>query len=245
MTTLARDYELALDAPPELLAIPRDSPGPLRRLRPYRHLLVAIGLIHTLLCAGTVFGWSSLEALLRAEGRFGPEPDRLFAMVFTCGAVGNYISNLPFGVILDRKGPKFLGVLASLLYGAAVACAAQGCATGSAAFLAIGVFGIGFAGPAVQLPTLCLACLFDDGAAAMSLQAAAFDGGAIVFAVARELADERLVTAASFLRWFLLARRGVRDFSTPPGGLGGVEPGAPLHLRHRARVLAARHARAA
>ena len=46
-----------------------------------------------------VYGWSSLEAILRAEGSFGESPDELFAAIFTLGAVGSYISNLPFGPV--------------------------------------------------------------------------------------------------------------------------------------------------
>ena len=36
-----------------------------------------------------VYGWSSLEAILRAEGSFGESPDELFAAIFTLGAVGS------------------------------------------------------------------------------------------------------------------------------------------------------------
>ena len=60
----------------------RPQPTERERLLPWRYALVGVGALHTLLCAGVVFGWSSLEAVLRAEGRFGPAPDELFAFVF-------------------------------------------------------------------------------------------------------------------------------------------------------------------
>ena len=87
----------------------QQQPTERERLLPWRYALVGVGALHTLLCAGVVFGWSSLEAVLRDEGKFGPAPDELFAFVFTLGAVGNYVSNLPFGALLDAKGPRFVG----------------------------------------------------------------------------------------------------------------------------------------
>jgi hypothetical protein len=88
-------------------------PNPDRdRLLPWRYSLCAVGTLHTLLCAGVVFGWSSLEAVLREEKTFGGEeddnnnPEKIFALVFTLGAVGNYVANLPFGALLDAKGPR-------------------------------------------------------------------------------------------------------------------------------------------
>ena len=35
------------------------------KLMPHKFALFAVGVTHTLLCAGTVYGWSSLEAILR------------------------------------------------------------------------------------------------------------------------------------------------------------------------------------
>ena len=36
------------------------------------------------------------------------------------GAIGNYLSSLPFGFLLDKAGPKICGVVASLLFGLGV-----------------------------------------------------------------------------------------------------------------------------
>ena len=96
-------------------------------------------------------------------------------------------------------------MVSSFCYGIAIACAARGCAKASPTFLALGIFGIGFVGPALQLPTLGLGCLFSDGGTiSMSVQAAAYDGGTFVFAFARELYDAYDVTAGTFLSFFLL-----------------------------------------
>jgi len=175
------------------------------QLAPYKTTLFVVGVFHTLLCAGTVYGWSSLEAILRAEGSFGESPDQLFAAIFTLGAVGSYISNLPFGVLLDTKGPKITGMVSSACYFVAFACAARGCTYASPTFLALGIFGIGFVGPALQLPTLGLGCLFSDGGTiSMSVQAAAYDGGTFVFAAARELYFDYGVPSGTFLTYFML-----------------------------------------
>ena len=225
----------------------RPQPTERERLLPWRYALVGVGALHTLLCAGVVFGWSSLEAVLRAEGRFGPAPDELFAFVFTLGAVGNYVSNLPFGALLDARGPRFVGCVAAVGFGAAVAVAARGCRDGDALSLAAGVFGLGFLGPAIQLPTLSLSCLFGDGALAMSLQAAAFDGGACVLALGRLAHDAFGVSSGAFLTAYLavpvfcfataLALWPIRTLEAPDAPLdrspGG--PGSPFLPRHRSR----------
>lgn len=230
------------------MVAPTPIMGERERLMPWRYSLVGVGALHTLLCAGVVFGWSSLEAVLRSEGRFGAAPDELFALVFTLGAVGNYVSNLPFGALLDRKGPRFLGCVASVLFAAAVALSAEGCRRGSPALLGCGFFGLGFLGPAIQLPTLSLSCLFEDGAVAMSLQAAAFDGGASVFAVGRLLKDAVGLGSGAFLTCYLAVpafcfvtaltcwpRRSLeavdQDVTRSPGGAGS--PFLPARLGSR------------
>ena len=61
-----------MDASPSSLPEVRlqQQPTERERLLPWRYALVGVGALHTLLCAGVVFGWSSLEAVLRAEGRW-------------------------------------------------------------------------------------------------------------------------------------------------------------------------------
>lgn len=188
-------------------------------LKKYRLMSAVVGVSHTFLCAGIVFGWASLLPILRSSS----SPSSLqnlstttYAQIFTAGAIGNYISNLPFGVLLDNRGPKICGVVASLLFMFALWL----CSMGTSQFyqtnftkngngdgglmLGIGYFALGFAGPAIQIPTLHLAKLFqrpqqiiknksnsknnnDSGgggdAAYMSAQAAAFDGGTAIFAL--------------------------------------------------------------
>jgi len=97
---------------------------------------------------------------------------------------------LPFGVILDKYGPKKTGIIASILFAVGVWLCSL--AHVSTPCLDIGFALMGFAGPAVQLPVLHLARLFPgdaveggSGGAAlfMSAQAGAFDGGTIVFCI--------------------------------------------------------------
>ena len=167
------------------------------RLRRHPLLFASIAVSHTLLCAGIVFGWASLLPLLREEGVDLSAAD--FTRIFTHGAVGNYLSSLPFGLILDRFGPKRLGIVASLFFASGVWLCVMAVPTGGAGAdpsrtwcLDLGFALLGFSGPAIQLPVLHLARLFPgdaveggSGGAAlfMSAQAGAFDGGTIVFCV--------------------------------------------------------------
>lgn len=167
-------------------------------LRSHRFLSSMIGISHTFLCAGIVFGWASLLSILRTE------KDHLsseaYARVFIAGAIGNYTSNLPFGYLLDSRGPKVCGIVSSALFALALVLCWLGASThlrsnikDDGIVLGIGFGLLGFAGPAIQIPTLHLAKLFPSkdgdqgsdgvGAAYMSAQAAAFDGGTAIFAL--------------------------------------------------------------
>ena len=101
---------------------------------------------------------------------------------------------------------------------------------------------------AIQLPTLSLSCLFEDGAVAMSLQAAAFDGGASVFAVGRLLKEAVGLGSGAFLTCYLAVpafcfvtaltcwpRRSLeavdQDVTRSPGGAGS--PFLPARLGSR------------
>jgi len=126
----------------------------------WRFTATAIGITQTFLCSGIVFGWSSLETILREEGLFADaaDPDMMFSMVFTCGAIGNYLSNMPWGYVLDTRGPKFTGIASAVVFAAGIALCAG--AALDARLLMAGFALIGWAGPAIQLPTLCFTCLF-------------------------------------------------------------------------------------
>ena len=88
------------------------------RLKAHPVLFALVGVSHTLLTAGIVFGWASLLPILRNEG-VDLSPSE-FASVFTHGAIGNYLSSLPFGLLLDRTGPKTCGIVSSVLFGIGV-----------------------------------------------------------------------------------------------------------------------------
>jgi len=159
-------------------------------LRAHPVLFAVLGCTHTLLTAGIVFGWASLLAVLTKNEQGIQLTPTEFARVFTHGAIGNYLSSLPFGLLLDNFGPKRTGILASVMFGCGLILCSY--AETSAVCLDVGFTFLGFSGPAIQLPTLHLARLFpgDDGAGGsgaaaliMSAQAGAFDGGTMVFAI--------------------------------------------------------------
>jgi hypothetical protein len=56
------------------------------KLKAHPVLFASIGVIHTLLSAGVVFGWASLLPILKDEGIHLSASD--FARVFTMGAIG-------------------------------------------------------------------------------------------------------------------------------------------------------------
>jgi MFS family permease len=161
-----------------------------------------VGVMHTLLTAGIVFGWASLLPILRDEGLNLSSTD--FTRIFTFGAVGNYLSTLPFGIVLDRFGPKVCGILGSSLFALGLLLCSQ--ATENATALTAGFALLGFAGPAIQLPTLHLARLFPSdgggGALIMSAQAAAFDGGTVVFALFGLAAQNIGLQSSTFFNFY-------------------------------------------
>ena len=114
-------------------------------------------------------------------------------------------------MLLDRSGPKICGILASLLFAAGLICCSF--ADTNTTCLKIGFTLIGFAGPAIQLPTLHLARLFPgeareggSGGAAllMSAQAGAFDGGTMVFAIFAVLSKAFDMSSQLFFQVYLI-----------------------------------------
>jgi MFS family permease len=175
-----------------------------------------IGVIQTLFTAGIVFGWASLLPVLRDEGvDYAPEE---FSRIFTCGAVGNYVSTLAFGLILDHYGPRWTAIVASFLFSiGCILCHFHD----SYKCLLIGFGLLGFSGPGIQMPTLHLANLFsastsdDDttssggGAIYMSSQAAAFDGGTAIFALVRFAYQRYEIKTSTFFMFYLIIPFGV------------------------------------
>ena len=202
------------------------------RLRAHPVLFALIGVSHTLLTAGIVFGWASLLPVLRQEG-VDLSPSE-FASVFTHGAIGNYLSSLPFGLLLDKTGPKTCGIVSSVLFGVGVYFCSL--VKTSTFFLDVGFTLLGFVsrvriadlsisyelsyfscaqqiGPAIQLPTLHLARLFPGearegggGGAAlmMSAQAGAFDGGTMVFAIFAAIVNWTGVSTEVLFRCYMI-----------------------------------------
>jgi len=186
-------------------------------LKSHRLLSSIIGISHTLLCAGIVFGWASLLSILRTEkDHLSPT---IYARIFIAGAIGNYSSNLPFGFLLDTRGPKVCGMISSAIFAFALILCWIGTLNknqtnfnDSGITLGFGFGLLGFAGPAIQIPTLHLAKLFPPkenegsggvGAAYMSAQAAAFDGGTAIFALFAYAAQIFGLKASNFFLFYL------------------------------------------
>jgi MFS family permease len=170
------------------------------RLQAHPTFWAAVGVIQTLLTAGIIFGWASLLPVMRQEGV--DHTPQEFSLIFASGAVGNYLSTLFFGFIVDQFGPRKTGIVASILFALGLLLASN---VHSFYSLLAGVALLGFAGPGVQMPTLHLSNLFSNGSALfMSCQAAAFDGGTAVFALFRLFHQTTGLTSTSFLQMYLL-----------------------------------------
>ena len=78
-----------------------------------------IGIVQTLLTAGVIFGWASLLPIIRDEKRTCTTcKAEEFSVIFTAGAIGNYVSTLFFGTVLDMYGPRLTAIVASVLFSA-------------------------------------------------------------------------------------------------------------------------------
>ena len=155
----------------------------------YKRVLNIIGLSHTLLCGGIVFGWSSLEHVFRQEQVFNDSRrgNLQYSAIFTAGTTGVYLSNLLFGSLLDIKGAKLAGTLASVCFGFGLLFCSFALQSGVS--LGIGIFLLGISGPAVQLTTIPFSSLYDGYVAVVirSLHAATFDGSSVMFYIAKLL----------------------------------------------------------
>ncbi|KAL3913741.1 MAG: hypothetical protein SGILL_006369, partial [Bacillariaceae sp.] len=156
-----------------------DIPLEHQTLRKHPYFWSAVGVSQTFATA-IMFGWASLVPVLREEG-LNYSPQQL-SIIFTAGAVGNYLATLPFGFLLDWYGPKCCGIVASVLYGLGLFL----CYFDAQFYCFVVGFGlVGLARPGIQMPTLHLANLFKGSGTAvyMSAQAAAFDAGTAIFAL--------------------------------------------------------------
>jgi MFS family permease len=185
------------------------------RLKTYPGLWASVGVFQTFLTSGIIFGWASLLPVLRSEGVDYTAKE--FTAIFTFGAVGNYLSTLFFGLILDLSGPRVTGIVASIMFALGLFLTSM---IHNYWCLAVGFALLGFAGPGIQMPTLHLANLFNTGAGSsddpikeggtgggaifMSAQAAAFDGGTAIFAILRVLFQVAGFPAATFLRIYMV-----------------------------------------
>ena len=76
----------------------------------WNKFLFAIACLHTIGTSGVVLGWSALVPLLKQEHLYRdlcppaddaticPEQENKLNLIYTCGIIGNYFSNVPFGI---------------------------------------------------------------------------------------------------------------------------------------------------
>jgi MFS family permease len=116
------------------------------RLKSHPIFWGAVGIMQTMLTSGVIFGWASLLPVIKSSGAdYTPEQ---FSLIFTAGAVGNYMTTLIFGMILDNLGPKLTGVIASILFAIGTTLCSF---VDNYYCFSIGFFIVGFAGPGIQM----------------------------------------------------------------------------------------------
>lgn len=177
------------------------------RLRKNPTLWGTVGITQTLLTSGVIFGWASLLPVIKMETSSSPvyTPEQ-FSLIFTMGGIGNYMTTLIFGIVLDNLGPRKVGMIASVLFSIGLVLCSF---VKNYYCFSVGFFLLGFAGPGIQMPTLHLANLFPSktggtGAFYMSAQAAAFDGGTAIFALFRlvyQMTDGSFTVSNFFLMY--------------------------------------------
>jgi len=151
-----------------------------------RVLLLVTAGFHVFFTAGVVFGWASLADALAADGALCYNEHctgqaAAFALIFTLGTIGNYTSNLPFGLVLDRFGPQICCICGALVQtSGGLLMLARG-ALGDEV-LYPGFFLLGFGGPGIQIATFHLANLFPEVSGSLIAGSTAlFDAGTAVF----------------------------------------------------------------
>ena len=148
---------------PHLRTVPSDSSISAHWTRPTmppasyarRILLLSVAAAHVFLTSGVVFGWASLADALAAAGVFCDDDTcsgraGAFAIIFTLGTVGNYTSNLPFGLVFDRYGPNVCCICGAAAQIAGTLLMLAQPTVGDWALFP-GFFLLGFGGPGVQV----------------------------------------------------------------------------------------------
>jgi hypothetical protein len=165
--------------------VPPTITGPLL-LDPSFWLLV-LGYIQIFLCSGIVWGWGALQSVLIREGAFGdlckegeqfPCESQLakLSLVFIMGSTGIYTSNIPFGLLLDKCGPKLTSCVAALVLSFGFAL----CMWDS--YLILGFYCVGVAGPAVQISAFHVYRRFPHWTGRLlQIATACFDASSLVF----------------------------------------------------------------
>ncbi|CAE8622858.1 unnamed protein product [Polarella glacialis] len=95
----------------------------------WTRLTLALSMVCTFSLAPLVFGFPALRQMLLEEWALedsqaggasysqGPERDKYFALVFTCGSAASQFGRLPFGIFVDRCGPRRALPVAALVVG--------------------------------------------------------------------------------------------------------------------------------
>ncbi len=183
---------------------------------------IALAGVVIMLILGTVYAWSVfVKPIVAAQGWEMKVVSRVFMLII--GVIG--ISAAFGGILVDKKGPKFVAILGAILYGTGVLLGGIALHTGSFWFLLIGygvIGGIGN-GLAYVVPIATLIRWFPDkrglitGLAVMGFGFGAFFIGMIIPGLINKVgvANAFLVLGAIYLILNLLASITLKN---PPAG---------------------------
>lgn len=183
---------------------------------------LAIAGVVIMLILGTVYAWSVfVKPIVAAQGWETKVVQRVFMLII--GVIG--LSAAFGGILVDKKGPKFVAILGSLFYGSGVLLGGVALHAGNFWFLLLGygvIAGIGN-GLAYVVPVATLIRWFPDkrgmitGLAVMGFGFGAFFVGMIIPDLINKVgvANSFFILGAAYLIFSLLASLTLKN---PPAG---------------------------
>lgn len=183
-----------------------------------RALQILSAVIYCLLSAGVVFGYAAIKPVLIAEGVYRDKctpaeiergaqvchlQEMKLNMMFTIAAVATNMCAMVVGVVLDRYGPRFAGMIGSVLLAIGCFSFSISNATTFIDLYPASYFFLALAGPFIFIPSMNLANAFPrHSGLILSLLTGAFDSSPAIFLIYRLLYQSAL-GPISLRNWFI------------------------------------------
>lgn len=177
---------------------------------PLKFVYLTFVVSQCVLASGVIFGWSALLSILQRDGVYEEfcneneilpctEQKQKLAIIFTVAAAASTISQLPMGIILDRFGPRFTVLMATIfsILGALLFAFSD---SKSFDFYIVGFSLIGWMGPAYTSSAANISNLFPNyKATIVSLFPGSFNLGSVLFLVFDLFHQNQIATFRSMM----------------------------------------------